>query len=101
MLGRRSKLSKTELQADAEAMAATAFAWLAADAERLGRFLALTGMEPGDLRERAGEPEMLTEVLGHLLMDEPSLLAFAADHGFSPETVVKAEALLRGPTGEW
>jgi len=37
----------------AEALAVRALAWMAGDAELIGRFLAMTGAGPGDLRIRA------------------------------------------------
>ena len=60
----------------AQALALRALAFLAEDPERLGRFLALSGMGPAELRTRASDPALLGGVLDHLLSDERLLLAF-------------------------
>ena len=80
----------------AEALALRALAFLAEDPERLGRFLALTGLGPAELRMRAGDADLLGGVLDHLLEDERLLLAFAAASAFRPEEVVRARRLLPG-----
>lgn len=65
----------------AAALALRGLAWLARDAERLGRFLALTGLGPADLRARANDPAILAAVLDHLLGHEGDLLDFCAEEG--------------------
>jgi hypothetical protein len=81
----------------AETIAAQALAFLAADAARLSRFLAATGIEPDTLRAQAGTQEVLAAVLEYLATDESLLLVFAANAGVAPETIAPALALLRGP----
>ena len=44
----------------AEKLAVEALSFLASDPERIGRFLALSGLGPGDLRRIAGEPARVT-----------------------------------------
>jgi hypothetical protein len=78
----------------AEEIALAALTFLAEDSARLGRFLALTGMGPDDLRSRAGAPQTLLAVLEHLLGDESLLLVFAASKGVPPEAIEPARALL-------
>jgi hypothetical protein len=78
-------------------MAAAVLGFLAADAERLSRFLALSGLDPGHLRQAAAEPGFLPGVMAYLASDEPLLLEFAAASGERPETVAAACALLAGP----
>ena len=58
------------------------------------RFLKLTGMEPGEVRERTGTPEMLLAVLEHLSADESLLLVFTAGCGVAPESISRAISLL-------
>jgi len=70
---------------------------MAADPERLDRFLALSGLDHGSIRAAAGQPGFLSAVLDHIAFDEPSLLAFAAEIGEAPETIAAARALLSGP----
>ena len=68
----------------AEALAVQALTFLAADGERLGRFLALSGIGPAEIRAAASEPGFLAGVLEHLIADEALLTAFAAETGFEP-----------------
>jgi hypothetical protein len=78
----------------AETIALSALAFLAEDLPRLGRFLALTGLGPGELRAEARQPRILAAVLNHLLQDESLLLVFAATTGVAPELVAPAHAIL-------
>jgi hypothetical protein len=78
----------------AEAIALAGLTFLAEDGARLGRFLALTGMGPDDLRASAGSAGTLCAVLDYLLGDESLLLVFAASKGVSPQDLAPARALL-------
>jgi hypothetical protein len=80
----------------AQALALRALAFLAEEPERLGRFLALSGLGPDELRSRATDPALLGGVLDHLLSDEPLLLAFAAAEELPPEQVARARRHLPG-----
>lgn len=81
---------------EAEALAARALAWMAADPDLTGRFLAQSGAGPADLRSQAGEPEFLGFVLDFLLADESALVAFAAAEEIRPERATQARAALPG-----
>jgi hypothetical protein len=83
----------------AETIAAQGLAFLAADAERLARFLALTGFEPADLAARVGTQEVLSAVLSYLAADESLLLTFAANSHVAPETIGPALAVLDAADG--
>ena len=83
---------------DATAIALEALAFLAADLERLGRFLALTGLSPDTIRAAAASPGFLAAVLDHLAEDESLLVAFAANAGRDPADVLAARARLAPPT---
>ncbi len=78
-------------------LAVGALGFLAADPERLERFLALSGIEPATIRLAAREPGFLAGVLDHLAGDEKLLLTFAAENGVSPEDVRRARTVLSGP----
>jgi hypothetical protein len=69
---------------EAEIIALKALAFMANDAERLGRFLALSGVSPGDISATAADRHFLAGVLNHLLQDESLLLTFAADEDLDP-----------------
>ncbi len=82
---------------EAESLAIAALGFLAGDGERLGRFLAVTGLGPDNLRGAAREPGFLASVLAHVAGDESLLLAFAANEGVPPERVGAAAMRLAGP----
>ena len=92
---------KTRQSATLEAgrsLAVSGLAFIAADSDRLSRFLNLTGLGPHNLRTAAADPAFLNSVLDYLVGDEQLLLAFAADAGLKPEAVARAHAALRGPS---
>jgi hypothetical protein len=74
----------------AEALAIAALSYLASDAERLGRFLAVSGIGPERIREAARERGFLAGVLDHLAGDEDLLLSFARQAGINPSEVERA-----------
>jgi hypothetical protein len=80
----------------AETVAAQGLAFLAEESARLRRFLLTSGLEPEDLRARAGTPDMLLAVLEHLAADESLLLVFAETRKVAPESIARAIALLQG-----
>jgi hypothetical protein len=84
-------------QHDAEDLAGRALGFLAADPERLGRFMDLTGLTPATIRAAAASPGFAVAVLDHLLGDEALVLAFAAQAGCDPAAVMAARNRLAGP----
>ncbi len=78
-------------------LAASALAFLAADPDRLNRFLNLTGLGPHNLRDAAADPAFHGSVLEYVLADEELLLRFAVDSGLDPATIAKAHQTLCGP----
>lgn len=96
MMGQRSKAKVVNID-EASAIALQALTFLAADMTRLGRFLAMTGLGPGDLRAAASTSGLQAAVLEHLLGDESLLLVFAAESGLAPELIGKAHQVLTGP----
>jgi hypothetical protein len=91
---RRPEIHK---QAAAKELAVAALAFIAADPERLGHFLAMSGIGPDSIRDAASQPRFLAGVLEHLASDEALLLAFAAEQMIGPEAVMRAcEALAGG-----
>ena len=96
--GKTGKTSETGGRRDAaEAVAVAALSFLAADPDRLGGFLAQTGLGPDAIRAAAGEPGFLAGVLDHIVGDEPLLVAFAAHEGIDPFDVTRAQTALAGP----
>jgi hypothetical protein len=80
----------------AEMVAVEALTFLASDAERLGRFLALTGISPAEIRTVARDPGFLAAVLEHLASDEKLLIAFADQAGRRATEVTQARAAIGG-----
>ena len=83
----------------AETLAIQALAFIAEEPEKLGRFLAMTGIEAGEIRSAAREPRFLAGVLEHMLGDESLLIAFAASAGIDPAEVARARGALG--SGRW
>ena len=79
---------------DPEALARSALGWTLGDEARAQRLLALTGLDPGALRERLGEPGLLASVLAFLEAHEPALLAAAEALHVSPAQLVEARRKL-------
>ena len=85
----------------AETLALRALTYIAQDEDRMGRFMALSGLGPDDLRTRIGDPGFLGGVLDHLLGYEPDLLAFAEEAEIDPAIVARARATLPGANPDW
>ena len=66
---------------------ASGLAFLADDAGRFDRFLALTGLAVGELRSLAGTDGFAESLLDYLCSDDRLLLAFAAHSGVEPGEV--------------
>src|SRR5262249_23196578 len=89
---RRSGGGKSDAEqqrhAAAQALAVAALSFIAAEPERLARFLAVTGLTPQSIRAAAMEPDFLAGVLDHVTGDERLLLAFAAESERDPDEVM-------------
>ncbi|MCA0425243.1 MAG: DUF3572 domain-containing protein [Proteobacteria bacterium] len=81
---------------DPDTIAIRALGFIASDPERLGRFLAATGIGPETLRSAAAEPRFLAAVIDFLSEDEGAILAFSANEGLAPEAVTFAREALAG-----
>ena len=100
MAQRRQSEKPKERQAAAEGLAVAALGFIAAEPERLGRFLALSGIGPDSIRVAAREPQFLAGVLDHITSDERLLLVFATENNIDPEAVMRARDVLAGPDWE-
>ena len=90
------KLRPSVTQEAAEGLAIQALTFIAGDGERLGRFLAITGIGPAQIRAAAQESGFLIGVLDYIAGDERLLSAFATETGRNPGDVGKALAALGG-----
>ncbi len=74
----------------AEMLAVQALAFIAEDADRLGGFIASSGIAVASIRNAAADPDFLAGVLEHMLADESLLIAFADSAGIDPADVTRA-----------
>lgn len=74
--------------------------YLAGDEEQLGRFLALTGCDPSDLRDNAGSSDFLAGILEFFMGNEPTLLAFCSQYSINPEDISIAQHVLGAKPGD-
>ena len=96
MTKRASRANRPEGGAAAEAIAVAALAFIAGEPDRLGRFLAMSGIGPESIRAAAREPQFLLGVLDYLAADEPLLIAFAAENTIPPGEVMDARDTIAG-----
>src|SRR5476651_414577 len=78
----------------AEIVAVQALSFVAADPERLGLFLAESGIGPETLRSAAADPHFLASVLDFVLRDDATVKAFAAASEHHPTTIAAARQAL-------
>ncbi len=78
----------------AEIVAIQALSFVAGDPERLGMFLAETGIGPETLRSAAADPRFLAGVLDFVLRDDATVKAFAAASELDPTTIAAAREVL-------
>jgi hypothetical protein len=84
---------------DPEGLVIAALGFISADEERLGRFLALTGLDPGTIRGSIGEPGFHAAVLDYVCADEELLVALASELDLAPEAIATAWRSLSGGDG--
>lgn len=79
-----------------EIIALKALGFLTSDDDRLGAFMSLSGIGPGELKAGIGDPNVLAGILDHLLENESLLLEFAAWAELAPQAIVRARQKLPG-----
>ena len=84
----------------AETLAIQALTFIANEPERLGRFLAVTGIGPAEIRAASREPRFLAGVLEYLVSDHKLAAEFAAESGCEPDHLAKAHVVLGGEPWE-
>lgn len=80
----------------ARSIALQSLIFLSQDDERMGRFLALTGVDPADLRSLSQETGFQLALLDHFATDERLLLDFASAEGLEPQQILAARLSLGG-----
>lgn len=93
-LGTRARRSGEEDAA--QTLALTALAYVLADPDRAGRFLAVTGLDGGALPKHVTDGMFLGGVLDFILEDEALLLGAAEAAGLRPERLAALRRCLPG-----
>ena len=84
----------------AEIVAIQALSFIAGDSERLGTFLAETGLGPHTLRTAASDPQFLKSVLDFVMRDDAMVKAFATASQLHPTNIAAARQALGDPDWE-
>ena len=84
----------------AEIVAIQALSFVAGDPERLGLFLAESGLGPETLRSAASNPQFLASVLDFVMRDDATVKAFATASDLHPTNVAAARQVLGDPHWE-
>ncbi len=84
----------------AEIVAVQALSFVAGDPERLGAFLAESGIGPETLRKAAADPRFLASVLDFVMRDDATVKAFAAASQLHPTNIAAAHQALNDPQWE-
>src|SRR5437016_13150231 len=84
----------------AEIVAIQALSFVAGDPERLGLFLAETGIGPETLHTAAANPKFLAHVLDFVMRDDATVKAFAAASQLDPTNIAAAHQPLNDPQWE-
>ena len=84
----------------AEIVAIQALSFIAANPERLGLFLAESGIGPETLRTAAADPQFLASVLDFVMRDDATVKAFAGTTELHPTNIAAARQVLGDPHWE-
>jgi uncharacterized protein DUF3572 len=84
----------------AEIVAIQALSFIAGEPERLGLFLAETGIGPETLRNAAADPRFLASVLDFVMRDDATVEAFAKVSQLHPTNIAAAHQALNDPDWE-
>ena len=84
----------------AEIVAIQALSFVAGDPERLGLFLAESGIGPETLRSAASDPRFLASVLDFVMRDDVTVQAFATASELHPTNIAAARQALADPDWE-
>ncbi len=84
----------------AEIVAVQALSFIASEPERLGLFLAESGIGPETLRTAAADPRFLASVLDFIMRDDATVKAFADVSQLHPTNIAAAHQALNDPQWE-
>lgn len=81
----------------AETIALQALAFLASEPDEIARFLAASGLEIADLRDKAGDPDLLSAVLAFILADDTRITGLCQDLDLTARDLHAAHHILGQP----
>lgn len=81
---------------NARSLAGRALVYIAQEPDRIGQFLAMTGIGPAEIRSRAQDPAFLAGILDYLLSDEALLIDFAEWAEIDASSVGRSRQFLPG-----
>jgi hypothetical protein len=85
---------------DAQAMAIQILGWITGQPDLLSRFMALSGVDGGSIRQAAAEPGFLAGVTSFVMAHEPTLMSFCTENDVKVERVVACHHKIAGPDAE-
>lgn len=88
---------KSQVLPTPDETAAAILQWLAGEPDMLGRFLALSGVQPTQMRSAINDPGFLAGMVDFVMAHEPTLMAFCEASQWKPEAVVQAWHHYSGP----
>lgn len=95
------KIERTTDESASE-LAITILTWLSAEPQLMSRFLAISGIEAGSIRDAVREPGFFGGLTGFLMNHEPTLLQFCENNAVRVEWVQACHRHLTGPDeGAW
>ena len=83
-----------------EIVAIQALSFIAGEPDRLGLFLAESGIGPETLRTAASDPHFLVSVLDFVMRDDATVKAFADASKLHPTNIAAARQVLSDPQWE-
>lgn len=81
---------------EAEILALKALTFLAQSPDELERFVALSGIRPADLRDRAGDGDILAAVMDFILADDTQITQLCEAADVDPRQLYLARRALPG-----
>lgn len=86
----------------AEELGVSVLVWLSGQPDLMSRFLAISGIEAGQIREAAAAPGFMDGVLAFIMNHEPTLMRFCEENGTEAAHVQACYRQLAGPgEGVW
>jgi hypothetical protein len=90
-------LRKLNPNTDSSIIALNLLEFIASDEDRMAAFLGASGLDVGDLRQRAADPQFLSGVMDYAFGNEQLLMEFSKQRRISLDEIARAYHRLCGP----